>query len=73
MLNGRAGPDYPRQALIMDTPQGLIVIMGCVNPNDYDMAQKAHTYLGKNIYLLLGGFHLGVIYTDVLRVRSQVL
>ncbi len=43
----------------MDTRQGLIVITGCAHPNVADMAERAQTYLGKKIYLLMGGFHLG--------------
>ncbi|MDY0268109.1 MBL fold metallo-hydrolase [Trichloromonas sp.] len=47
------------QALIVDSPRGLVVITGCAHPNVADMAEQARTYLGKNIYLLMGGFHLG--------------
>ena len=47
------------QALIVDTPQGLIVITGCAHPDVADMAAQAKAYLGKDIYLLMGGFHLG--------------
>jgi len=35
------------------------VITGCAHPNVADMAEQAQAYLGKNIYLLMGGFHLG--------------
>ena len=47
------------QALIVDTERGLIVITGCAHPNVADMAEQAHFLLGKDIYLLMGGFHLG--------------
>jgi 7,8-dihydropterin-6-yl-methyl-4-(beta-D-ribofuranosyl)aminobenzene 5'-phosphate synthase len=43
----------------VDTREGLIVITGCAHPNVADMAEQAQAYLGKNIYLLMGGFHLG--------------
>ena len=43
----------------MDAREGLIVITGCAHPNVADMAEQAQAYLGKNIYLLMGGFHLG--------------
>jgi 7,8-dihydropterin-6-yl-methyl-4-(beta-D-ribofuranosyl)aminobenzene 5'-phosphate synthase len=56
---GEMGWDIKEQALIVDTPRGLIVITGCAHPNVADMAEQAHGYLGKNIYLLMGGFHLG--------------
>lgn len=56
---GEMGGTIKEQALIVDTPLGLVVITGCAHPNVADMAQRAQTYLGKNVYLLMGGFHLG--------------
>lgn len=47
------------QALIIDTPNGLIVITGCAHPNVADMTERSQAYLGRNVYLLMGGFHLG--------------
>jgi len=46
------------QALIADTAVGLALITGCAHPGIVDIAMVAHTYLGKDIYLLMGGFHL---------------
>ncbi|MEJ2406632.1 MAG: MBL fold metallo-hydrolase [Candidatus Thiodiazotropha sp.] len=56
---GEMGWTIKEQALIVDTPWGLIVITGCAHPNVADMAEQAQAYLSKNIYLLMGGFHLG--------------
>ena len=56
---GEMGWAIKEQALMVDTRQGLIVITGCAHPNVADMAEQAQAYLGKNIYLLMGGFHLG--------------
>ena len=42
----------------MNTPQGLVVITGCAHPDVADMAEQAQAYMGRNIYLLMGGFHL---------------
>jgi 7,8-dihydropterin-6-yl-methyl-4-(beta-D-ribofuranosyl)aminobenzene 5'-phosphate synthase len=56
---GEMGLAVKEQALIVDTQQGLIVITGCAHPNVADMVERAKAYLGKNIYLLMGGFHLG--------------
>ena len=56
---GEMGWAIKEQALIVDTGIGLIVITGCAHPNVADMAEQAQSYLGKNIYLLMGGFHLG--------------
>jgi 7,8-dihydropterin-6-yl-methyl-4-(beta-D-ribofuranosyl)aminobenzene 5'-phosphate synthase len=56
---GEMDGSLTEQALVVDTRQGLIVITGCAHPNVADMAEQAQTYLDKNIYLLMGGFHLG--------------
>lgn len=56
---GEMNHGIKEQALILDTPRGLVVITGCAHPNVADMAEQAQAYLGKNIYLLMGGFHLG--------------
>ena len=56
---GEMGWTIKEQALIVDTREGLIVITGCAHPNVADMAEQAQAYLGKDIYLLMGGFHLG--------------
>lgn len=73
---GELGSYIKEQALIIDTPRGLVVMTGCAHPNIADMAEQAHTYLGKNIYLLLGGFHLGAssqaeITTIIARLKKM--
>jgi len=55
---GEMNHGIKEQALIVDTPRGLILITGCAHPNVADIAHQAQTYMGKNIYLLMGGFHL---------------
>ena len=56
---GEMGFSIKEQALIVDTRSGLIVMTGCAHPNVAEMAERATAYLGKKIYLLMGGFHLG--------------
>ena len=56
---GEMNHGIKEQALIVDTARGLIVVTGCAHPNVADMAEQAHFLLGKDIYLLMGGFHLG--------------
>jgi 7,8-dihydropterin-6-yl-methyl-4-(beta-D-ribofuranosyl)aminobenzene 5'-phosphate synthase len=55
---GEMGSGIKEQALIVDTEPGLIVMTGCAHPNVVDIARRAHEYLGKDIYLLIGGFHM---------------
>jgi 7,8-dihydropterin-6-yl-methyl-4-(beta-D-ribofuranosyl)aminobenzene 5'-phosphate synthase len=56
---GEMGGAIKEQALIVETAKGLVVITGCAHPNVADMTEQAHAFLGKDIYLLMGGFHLG--------------
>jgi 7,8-dihydropterin-6-yl-methyl-4-(beta-D-ribofuranosyl)aminobenzene 5'-phosphate synthase len=55
---GIMGEAIKEQSLIIDTNAGLIIITGCAHPNIANIAKQAKDYLGKDIYLLLGGFHL---------------
>ncbi|MBE9573443.1 MAG: MBL fold metallo-hydrolase [Proteobacteria bacterium] len=64
---GEMGQAIKEQALIVETREGLIVITGCAHPNVAEMAEQAKTYRGKNIYLLMGGFHLSSKSDDEIR------
>ena len=46
------------QALILETPRGLIIITGCAHPGIANMVERAHEYLGEPVHLVMGGFHL---------------
>lgn len=56
---GEMGRGVKEQALIVDTPAGLVVVTGCAHPNVADMAEQAGAQRGRTIHLLMGGFHLG--------------
>ena len=49
----------PEQALVIDTPQGLVVIIGCAHPGVERMVLAAKRQFHEEIYLVMGGFHLG--------------
>lgn len=49
----------PEQALVIDTTKGLVVITGCAHPGIEDIVLKAKQEFKEDIYLVLGGFHLG--------------
>jgi 7,8-dihydropterin-6-yl-methyl-4-(beta-D-ribofuranosyl)aminobenzene 5'-phosphate synthase len=55
---GEMGGAIREQALIIDTPTGLVVMTGCAHPGIVEVASAARAYLGKDIDLLMGGFHL---------------
>ena len=55
---GEMGMSIKEQALIIDTRKGLVVITGCAHPHVGEIAAAARRYMQKEIYLLMGGFHL---------------
>ena len=57
-LGEMSGPP-PEQGLVIDTPQGLVIITGCAHPGVDRMVLEAKRQYQKEIYLVLGGFHLG--------------
>lgn len=56
---GEMGEGTREQGLIVDSPQGAILITGCAHPDVADMVEQARVYLGRDIQLVMGGFHLG--------------
>jgi 7,8-dihydropterin-6-yl-methyl-4-(beta-D-ribofuranosyl)aminobenzene 5'-phosphate synthase len=56
---GEMGRTIREQALIVDTPVGMVLVTGCAHPNVADIAEQARAFLGRDIQLLMGGFHLG--------------
>jgi 7,8-dihydropterin-6-yl-methyl-4-(beta-D-ribofuranosyl)aminobenzene 5'-phosphate synthase len=57
-LGEMPGPP-PEQSLVIDTPQGLVVVTGCAHPGIEKILQNAKNQFGKEIYMVIGGFHLG--------------
>lgn len=57
-LTGPMTGEAVEQSLILDTPKGLIVITGCAHQGVVQAVRKAKDMLGKNVYFVMGGFHL---------------
>ncbi len=55
---GELGEAIREQALIIETPSGLTVLTGCAHPGVVEIARAARAYRGRDIQLLMGGFHL---------------
>ncbi len=55
---GELGTSIKEQSLIIDTPEGLVVLTGCSHPGIVNIASFVNNYFKKNIYMILGGFHL---------------
>ena len=52
------GPLLDEQALVVDTPKGLVILTGCAHPGIVEVVEKAKSVMPKEIYLVMGGFHL---------------
>ena len=46
------------QSLIINTNKGLVLIAGCSHPGILNIIRKAKEIVNKEIYLVIGGFHL---------------
>ena len=57
--SGEMGRGLVEQALVLTTNQGLVVITGCAHPGIVKIVKKAREIAGGEIYLVMGGFHLG--------------
>jgi len=64
---GEMGSGMGEQALAVRTAQGLVVITGCAHPGIVAMVRRAKQIAGDDIYLVMGGFHLGGLRGKELR------
>ena len=56
---GELGAGIIEQSLVLVTGQGLVVITGCAHPGVVNIVAKAKEVTGEEVYLVMGGFHLG--------------
>lgn len=56
---GEMGSSIIEQALVLATARGLVVITGCAHPGIVEIVRGAKEVGGDDVYLVLGGFHLG--------------
>lgn len=57
--SGEMGHWIKEQALILKTSNGLVIITGCAHPGVVNVVREARKRCKDNVYLLMGGFHLG--------------
>jgi 7,8-dihydropterin-6-yl-methyl-4-(beta-D-ribofuranosyl)aminobenzene 5'-phosphate synthase len=67
---GELGIWLKEQALVVETSRGLVVITGCAHPGIVDIVRQAKTLADGEVYLVLGGFHLGG--TSTVEIRGIV-
>jgi 7,8-dihydropterin-6-yl-methyl-4-(beta-D-ribofuranosyl)aminobenzene 5'-phosphate synthase len=56
---GELGTGIKEQALLLRTARGQVVLTGCAHPGIVEMVKAAKIQTGEDIYLVIGGFHLG--------------
>jgi 7,8-dihydropterin-6-yl-methyl-4-(beta-D-ribofuranosyl)aminobenzene 5'-phosphate synthase len=56
---GELGTGIIEQSLVVRTDEGLVVVTGCAHPGIVEIVRKAKELSGDEVYLVLGGFHLG--------------
>ncbi len=56
---GELGDWIKEQSLVIETARGLVVITGCAHPGVVSIVRRAKELMGEEVYLVLGGFHLG--------------
>ncbi len=64
MTTGELGARIKEQSLIINSARGLIVITGCAYPGIVKIVEKAMELNDRNVYLVIGGFHLGGLPRD---------
>jgi len=70
---GPLGTMIQEQSLILQLPQGLIVITGCAHPGIVDIVRKSKEVVeGFPSYLVMGGFHLkSASDTEIEKIISE--
>ncbi len=56
---GILGTDIEEQSLMVNTPEGLLVVTGCSHPGIVGIVEKAIELTCEEVWLVVGGFHLG--------------
>ena len=64
---GEMGSGIREQALAVRTAQGLVVVTGCAHPGIVGMVRRARQIAGDDVYLVMGGIHLGGLRGKELR------
>jgi 7,8-dihydropterin-6-yl-methyl-4-(beta-D-ribofuranosyl)aminobenzene 5'-phosphate synthase len=66
-LTGEMGDEIKEQSLVLDGPNGLVIVTGCSHQGIVNILKKAKQIRSKNIHLVFGGFHLMRHSEDQLR------
>jgi len=64
---GEFGTDIKEQSLIIHDERGLVIITGCAHPGLVNVVNRVKDLFREDIFLLVGGFHLGGKSKDELK------
>lgn len=64
------GTTIKEEALLIDTPDGLVVVVGCSHPGIVPMLEQIKASSGKPVHAVVGGFHL--LQTPAAEVSGMV-
>ncbi len=67
---GPMGGATEEQALLLDTPKGLVIMTGCAHPGIVEIVRAAKRQRRKDVRLLVGGFHL--LRQSEARIRETI-
>jgi 7,8-dihydropterin-6-yl-methyl-4-(beta-D-ribofuranosyl)aminobenzene 5'-phosphate synthase len=56
---GELGTGIIEQSLVVNTDEGIVVVTGCAHPDIVEVVRRAKPLSDDEVYLVLGGFHLG--------------
>jgi len=71
--SGELGTWIKEQSLVIDTPKGLVIVTGCAHPGVVPIVSATKNWLQKEVYLLMGGFHLdGQPLRELQRVGEEL-
>lgn len=73
LTTGELDGGVKEQSLLVRTSRGLVVITGCAHPGIVNITKKAKEFTGNNIYLVMGGFHLGGAFTSQISYIAESL
>jgi 7,8-dihydropterin-6-yl-methyl-4-(beta-D-ribofuranosyl)aminobenzene 5'-phosphate synthase len=57
-LTGPLGTAIVEQSLVVETDEGLVIVVGCSHPGVVEIVKKAKAMLKQGVLLVFGGFHL---------------
>ena len=74
-LTGKWGADFELReiSLAMDTPDGVVLVVGCSHPTIEKIVQQTKATLNKPIHLIFGGLHLLPAKDDQIKAIAAFL